>query len=67
MPPPPHKSHQKMQERHRRCQVALQHFLVTLAMIGCEFAPNFYHVHLWGVRSGSLGGFKLVGWVGGVD
>jgi hypothetical protein len=52
---------QKMQNYCRRCQNALRRFLVTSAMIGRIFAPDFDGAKPQGVHSDSLGSFMFIG------
>jgi hypothetical protein len=67
-PPGTHKDHPnaattrdfgaKQQKRRRHHQNALRRFLVMLAKIGRNYAPNFNNAHPQGVQLDSLGSLK---------
>jgi hypothetical protein len=64
-PPLPWDSNEKTQKCRWRRQNALRRFLVTSAMIGHKYAPDFDGVHPQGVHSDSLESFKSMGGVQG--
>ena len=66
-PPMPQQTIEKMQNCHRHCQNAPQHFLTILATIMSIYAPVFDHASPQGVPMDSLECYRAVGAVELVD